>query len=323
MSVYIAQASHDENGKYVGGQPGNQTGTELNTRKYYSDSSKPWKVYRAKDATVARSIASAARGGVANLLIGYAQDSRNSIRTQQKSVGWILANIKKACNCDCTSFDASCINEATLGASDDALFKGGNLMYTGDAHEKIMATGLFSYVGQGVPESELCTGDILVRTGHAVVVISGASPTDSDSPTEPTTTGDASIDELARAVIAGRSGSGDDRKAALGTKYDAVQARVNELLKGTENAAGTSTGTARIIAGEYKVIADKLYVRSTPSRKLDPVDDYSYGQHIYSIQPDVVEAEGYVWAHYKARSGAVRYVAIGTVDGAKKYLAKC
>lgn len=44
------------------------------------------------------------------------------------------------------------------------------------------------------------------------------------------------IDELARRVIAGEFGSGDARKKALGDKYDAVQARVNEILNGTASA---------------------------------------------------------------------------------------
>ena len=39
-----------------------------------------------------------------------------------------------------------------------------------------------------------------------------------------------SIDELARAVIAGEYGNGDERKEKLGYLYDEVQDRVNELL---------------------------------------------------------------------------------------------
>jgi len=101
-----------------------------------------------------------------------------------------------------------------------------------------------------------------------------------------------------------------------------VQKRVNELLNGTANATGTSTGNAHIIAGTYKVVCDKLYVRSTPSRKLEPVASYTRGEKIYSIAADVVETEGYVWAHYTAYSGAARYVAIGTADGSEKYLIK-
>jgi peptidoglycan L-alanyl-D-glutamate endopeptidase CwlK len=39
------------------------------------------------------------------------------------------------------------------------------------------------------------------------------------------------IDKLAQEVIDGKLGSGDARKKALGSKYDAVQKRVSELLK--------------------------------------------------------------------------------------------
>lgn len=47
----------------------------------------------------------------------------------------------------------------------------------------------------------------------------------------PPTISDPRIEELALGVIAGKYGDGDDRKAALGNDYDAVQARVNQLLK--------------------------------------------------------------------------------------------
>ena len=42
------------------------------------------------------------------------------------------------------------------------------------------------------------------------------------------TTGEKSIDELAREVIAGKHGDGDERKRALGNLYDMVQSRVND-----------------------------------------------------------------------------------------------
>lgn len=38
------------------------------------------------------------------------------------------------------------------------------------------------------------------------------------------------VDELARDVIAGKYGNGEDRKRALGSRYAEVQARVNEML---------------------------------------------------------------------------------------------
>lgn len=50
------------------------------------------------------------------------------------------------------------------------------------------------------------------------------------TPAAPSAPVEKSIDELAREVIAGKYGSGDERKKKLGDKYDAVQKRVNELL---------------------------------------------------------------------------------------------
>lgn len=54
----------------------------------------------------------------------------------------------------------------------------------------------------------------------------GGSPStgNTSKPTE------KSIDELAQEVISGKYGNGDARKQALGSRYDEVQARVNEIL---------------------------------------------------------------------------------------------
>ena len=48
-----------------------------------------------------------------------------------------------------------------------------------------------------------------------------------------------SVDELAQRVINGEFGTGDDRKAALGSRYDEVQNRVNELLSGSSQASSS------------------------------------------------------------------------------------
>ena len=64
------------------------------------------------------------------------------------------------------------------------------------------------------------------------------------------------IEALAQAVIRGDYGNGDDRRAALGASYDAVQTRVNEIL-GAGGSDGGSGGAdidalARaVIRGEY------------------------------------------------------------------------
>ncbi len=67
--------------------------------------------------------------------------------------------------------------------------------------------------------------------------------------------GSTDVDGLARRVIAGEFGNGDERKRRLGTDYAAVQARVNEILGG--GGSGSSGGVdvdalARaVIRGDY------------------------------------------------------------------------
>lgn len=48
---------------------------------------------------------------------------------------------------------------------------------------------------------------------------------------QPTPPGAKSVDELAQEVIDGKHGSGEARRRSLGEQYEAVQQRVNELLK--------------------------------------------------------------------------------------------
>ena len=61
---------------------------------------------------------------------------------------------------------------------------------------------------------------------------------------------DKTTEELARDVIAGKYGSGDARKAALGDKYAEVQAKVNELL-GVAHDANIERLAQEVIAGKY------------------------------------------------------------------------
>lgn len=56
-------------------------------------------------------------------------------------------------------------------------------------------------------------------------------------PAQPAAPG-GSVDELAQRVINGEFGTGEDRKTALGSRYDEVQARVNEILSGGFQASG-------------------------------------------------------------------------------------
>lgn len=74
---------------------------------------------------------------------------------------------------------------------------------------------------------------------------SASAPTGSGAPS-----GDVS--EVAARVIAGDFGNGDARRAALGSRYDEVQAEVNRILSGGSSGSYDVDALAqRVIAGEF------------------------------------------------------------------------
>ncbi|XCB30969.1 hypothetical protein RQN30_02270 [Arcanobacterium hippocoleae] len=58
------------------------------------------------------------------------------------------------------------------------------------------------------------------------------------------------IEQAARAVIAGKYGNGEQRKSALGANYQAVQARVNEILSG-KPTPNIDALAREVLAGKY------------------------------------------------------------------------
>jgi N-acetylmuramoyl-L-alanine amidase len=71
----------------------------------------------------------------------------------------------------------------------------------------------------------------LIKVGQTLVV---RKPSGTVKPVAPATPA-KSIDQLAKEVIDGKHGSGDARRRALGSRYDAVQNRVNDLLNPQES----------------------------------------------------------------------------------------
>lgn len=165
MSVKIGHASCDENKGIKGGVAGDQTGGEVCVRTWYN---KPWtSVIRANDSAVAEKIAVAMEQVCANNKIGYDQGQRTTLYTQAKAVNWDLSKITTACECDCSSLVAVCVNAAGISVSKD--------IYTGNEQAALKETGKFDvyttsqYIGS---DSYLKRGDILIGSGHTAIVLS-------------------------------------------------------------------------------------------------------------------------------------------------------
>lgn len=118
MANKFAWASIGENGHATGGKRGDQTGKEVKVGDYYDFGQNT--VIRFKNKKYGRICGQVARYIANDNCAGYNQNDRGSLYCACQELGWNFGKIKKAmkngtfpkCNCDCSSFAATCINVA-------------------------------------------------------------------------------------------------------------------------------------------------------------------------------------------------------------------
>jgi LysM repeat protein len=213
MSVKIGHASIDENRKANGGTAGDQTKKEVCTRTWYSY---PWtSVIRPKDVNVAEKIAKAMEQACANDKIGYDQYQRTTLYTLAKANNWDLSKITTACECDCSSLVAVCVNAAGIPVSKD--------IYTGNEKAALNATGKFTiytdfkYTGSS---NYLNRGDILLGNGHTAIVLSDGPYTVDN--VQPESSVSSNVADTVYTVQAG------DSLSKIATKYNTTYQKLAE-----------------------------------------------------------------------------------------------
>lgn len=172
--VVIGSSSKDENGTYRGGQAGDQTGKEVYTLNWYNNG---WiQVIRPKSSSLANKIASACEKGCNNSYIGYDQGQRNTLLAEAKKVGLDMSKITTPCECDCSSFVSTCC--VCAGLSEGIFFAGGNGRTTYNLSAACQQTGQFDILTDAMylnGKDYLKRGDILVSSGHTVIVLSNGT----------------------------------------------------------------------------------------------------------------------------------------------------
>lgn len=180
MSVRIGQASLGETGAH-GQQAGNQSGRELNFSFWYNGS---WLgVLRFVDAAKAELAAQACEAGVGNKNIGYDQDDRNTAYMAAEAVGWNLAAIAKPVETDCSAFMMLCAIAAGVDALKDVYRKQGNSCTTYCMMHDWPGTGEFVLLTDRkylTSDAYLRRGDILMSSGHTVMVLENGEKEDDD-----------------------------------------------------------------------------------------------------------------------------------------------
>lgn len=171
MSVKIGHASIGEDG-IKNNKAGDQTNKEVCTRSWYNGN---WHtVLRPIDPEVAEKMAVACEAGCANKNVGYDQNQRNTLRTQAKAVNLDLSKITVPCECDCSSFMSVCAECAGI----DIPYYGGNAPTTYSMVSAFNSTGEFKVLTESKylnSDEYLKRGDILVKSGHTVMVLEDGS----------------------------------------------------------------------------------------------------------------------------------------------------
>jgi hypothetical protein len=162
----IANAGHDERGKYSGGKAGDQTGSEWEVRSWYN---RPWNFVARFDKAVGVDIAKLARNAANNNHIGYDQSQRISFWELLKNTkNYDPANITKNCESDCSAGVASIVK--AVGYRKD-LTKLKNVpvsMWTGNERETLRKAGATILTDSKYLSSDayLLPGDILCNEAH-------------------------------------------------------------------------------------------------------------------------------------------------------------
>ena len=130
MAVKVGSARIDENGKAHGGQAGDQTGKEVSTQSWYLHS-KGWRVYRAKNPSVAEKIAQCMERACKNSKIGYDQDSRNTLYKEAEPFGFDVSKVTTACETDCSALVRVCCAYAGITGLPEGFRFAGVISYSG------------------------------------------------------------------------------------------------------------------------------------------------------------------------------------------------
>lgn len=178
MAIKIGHASIDERGKATGGAAGDQTGKEVCIRGWYNGG---WHtVLRPKTGTLAEKSAKACEAACANDHIGYDQGQRNTLNAKAKAVSYDISKITADCACDCSALMHVC---AIAGGAN--LTYGSNALTTRTMVHAFEKSGDYEKLTDSkylISDKYLKRGDVLVKTGHTVMVLENGACADTVVP---------------------------------------------------------------------------------------------------------------------------------------------
>lgn len=158
----IIHARLNEAGQIMYGIPGDQTTKEVVKQDFYDDL---WHtVYRAKERSIANHMVKGAEQIAANDHFGYGQDDRYTGYEESKKVNFDFSKVTTPCDFDCSSMIMTLIVSTGINVP--------KAFYTWNMHDYMVKTGQFEVIPYE-KSMTLKKGDIVLKTGHVVMVVEG------------------------------------------------------------------------------------------------------------------------------------------------------
>lgn len=277
MSVRIGSARIDENGRAMGGKPGDQTGREVMTENWYKHK-KGWRVFRPLSSAVAEKSAYAMQAACDNPNIGYDQADRLTLYKVASEVGFDPARVKTKCETDCSALVRVC--EAYAGVKLPNFTTDGEPRALLDSHE------FMELLGSKYTDSSdyLRRGDVLVTAtkGHTVIVLTNGPKAGASASDGILRNGDSGADVRAMQDALIKMGYECGRWGADGDFGDATEMAVRAFqathgldadgeygpkTKAAVEAALKKLGATPIDPKTVMIQGGSCYVRSAPNTK--------------------------------------------------------
>lgn len=288
----VANCGHDERGKYSGGKPGDQSGTEWYIREDYDFGQSVYLVH--PDEKVNDLMARMAVNGAKNDHVGYCQGHRTTFFAALKKAKWVVARIDEDCESDCSSGVAA-LGEACVQRKKLKKAHISKDVYTGNLKAAFVAAGWVAYTYDQLIKKygKKPTGCIQLNPSkHVNVVVEGASNLKDSNVTSATKK--AVNAQVVKDVAAGKYGDNPkraDRLKALGYDPVAVQAAVNQYLK-TGKVPSTVTVTTASAKARYQITAKSgVNIRKGAGTGYAKVGAYAKGEVVTVTQTKQVGSD--------------------------------
>ena len=196
MTVYVASARIDENGKAHGGKAGDQTGKEVSSQVWYDWSSEhpgeTWVLLRCTDTGKRKKIADCMRAAYINAFIGYDQYQRDPLYDAVKDKGFDVNTLEKAVETDCSALVRVCVSFAGINCPNFRTTNQASVLVNTGFFKKLTAS---KYIHS---PDYLKEGDILVssKRGHTVVALNDGAKANEDAETNDLMRGDMDSAEV-------------------------------------------------------------------------------------------------------------------------------